>query len=96
MGQKVHPYGFRLGYTKSWRSRWFAKHDYAKLLHEDLDLKEMLKDRLKAAGVSSSTSACWNRSSPTRWRRRNSARRRSWTGCRRRDSFFETMLCGGK
>lgn len=52
MGQKVHPYGFRLGITKNWRSRWFATQDYAKLLHEDLELKEMLKDRLKAAGVS--------------------------------------------
>ena len=53
MGQKVHPYGFRLGVTKTWRSRWFAKQDYAKLLKEDLDLKESLRDRLKAAGVSS-------------------------------------------
>src|SRR5512142_1533245 len=53
MGQKVHPYGFRLRFNKSWRSRWFAKHDYARLLHEDLQLKNMLKDRLKAAGVSS-------------------------------------------
>jgi small subunit ribosomal protein S3 len=53
MGQKVHPYGFRLGFNKTWRSRWFAKHDYARLLHEDLALKGMLKDRLKAAGVSS-------------------------------------------
>jgi small subunit ribosomal protein S3 len=53
MGQKVHPYGFRLGVTKTWRSRWFAKQDYAKLLHEDLDLKESLTERLKAAGVSS-------------------------------------------
>jgi small subunit ribosomal protein S3 len=53
MGQKVHPYGFRLGYTKTWRSRWFAKQDYARLLHEDLDLKESLRRRLKAAGVSS-------------------------------------------
>ena len=35
MGQKVHPYGFRLGVTKTWRSRWFAKQDYAKLLMED-------------------------------------------------------------
>ena len=52
MGQKVHPYGFRLGITKNWRSRWFATADYAKLLHEDLDLKKMLKDRLKSAGVS--------------------------------------------
>jgi small subunit ribosomal protein S3 len=52
MGQKVHPYGFRLGVTKTWRSRWFAKQDYSKLLHEDLDLKELLRERLKAAGVS--------------------------------------------
>ena len=53
MGQKVHPYGFRLGVTKNWRSRWFAKQDYSKLLHEDLELKESLQTRLKAAGVSS-------------------------------------------
>jgi small subunit ribosomal protein S3 len=53
MGQKVHPYGFRLGVTKTWRSRWFAKQDYSKLLHEDLELKESLTNRLKAAGVSS-------------------------------------------
>ncbi len=53
MGQKVHPYGFRVGYTKNWRSRWFAKQDYAKLLHEDLALKDSLRGRLKAAGVSS-------------------------------------------
>jgi small subunit ribosomal protein S3 len=53
VGQKVHPYGFRLGVTKTWRSRWFAKQDYAKLLKEDLDLKDSLRDRLKAAGVSS-------------------------------------------
>ena len=53
MGQKTHPYGFRLGVTKTWRSRWFAKQDYAKLLREDLELKEALKERLKAAGISS-------------------------------------------
>jgi small subunit ribosomal protein S3 len=53
MGQKVHPYGFRLGVTKTWRSRWFAKQDYAKLLQEDLELKEDLTARLKSAGVSS-------------------------------------------
>ena len=52
MGQKVHPYGFRLGVTKTWRSRWFAKQDYAKLLHEDLELKASLMERLKSAGVS--------------------------------------------
>jgi small subunit ribosomal protein S3 len=53
MGQKVHPYGFRLGVTKNWRSRWFANQDYSKLLHEDLELKESLTNRLKAAGISS-------------------------------------------
>jgi small subunit ribosomal protein S3 len=53
MGQKVHPYGFRLGYTKPWRSRWFAKQGYATLLHEDLKLKDQLRRRLKAAGISS-------------------------------------------
>lgn len=53
MGQKVHPYGFRLGVTKTWRSRWFSKQDYAKLLFEDLELKEALRSRLRSAGVSS-------------------------------------------
>ncbi len=52
MGQKVHPYGFRLGTIRTWRSRWFSKQDYAKLLQEDLDIKKSLKDRLRAAGVS--------------------------------------------
>ena len=53
MGQKVHPYGFRLGFNKTWKSRWFAKQGYADLLHEDLKLKSVLKERLKAAGISS-------------------------------------------
>ena len=53
MGQKTHPYGFRIGVTKTWRSRWFAKQDYAKLLREDLELKDSLRERLKSAGISS-------------------------------------------
>jgi small subunit ribosomal protein S3 len=52
MGQKVHPYGFRLGFNKPWRSRWFAKQGYSKLLQEDLELKETLRERLKSASVS--------------------------------------------
>src|SRR5437762_1616574 len=52
MGQKTHPYGFRLGITKPWRSRWFAKRDYSRLLHEDLKLKRDLKKQLAHAGVS--------------------------------------------
>jgi small subunit ribosomal protein S3 len=53
MGQKVHPYGFRLGYTKPWKSRWFAERDYDKQLLEDVRLKKELKEKLKSAGVSS-------------------------------------------
>ncbi len=53
MGQKVHPYGFRLGYTKVWRSRWYAQKGYADLVNEDIELKAMLRKRLKAAGISS-------------------------------------------
>ena len=52
MGQKVHPYGFRLGFNKTWRSRWYSDRDYAKLLHEDLALRADLKKRFMHAGVS--------------------------------------------
>lgn len=51
MGQKVHPIGFRLGITKTWDSRWYAKKDYAKLLHEDLKLRSTLKEKLYSAGI---------------------------------------------
>jgi small subunit ribosomal protein S3 len=51
LGQKTHPYGFRLGYNKGWKSRWFAKKEYADLLHEDVALRKQLKERLKSAGV---------------------------------------------
>ena len=53
MGQKVHPYGFRLGFNKPWRSRWFSKGNFPQLLQEDLELKEGLRTQLKSAGVSS-------------------------------------------
>ncbi len=52
MGQKVHPYGFRIGFNKTWRSRWYAEKKYAELLHEDLVLRADLKRRLGHAGVS--------------------------------------------
>ena len=52
MGQKVHPYGFRLGINRTWRSRWFARKDYGALLHEDLKLKAMLKKKFAHAGIS--------------------------------------------
>lgn len=53
MGQKTHPYGFRLGYNKPWKSRWYADKDYADLLHEDIKLRRELKEKLKSAGISS-------------------------------------------
>ena len=53
MGQKVHPYGFRLGVNKPWKSRWFVERGYDKLLIEDVKLKAELREKLKAAGVSS-------------------------------------------
>ncbi|PYQ55248.1 MAG: 30S ribosomal protein S3 [Acidobacteria bacterium] len=52
MGQKVHPTGFRLGFNKTWRSRWYAEKEYANLLHEDVGLKKDLKKRFAHAGVS--------------------------------------------
>jgi small subunit ribosomal protein S3 len=52
LGQKTHPYGFRLVYNKTWHSRWYAGDDYASLLHADLKLREQLKERLSHAGVS--------------------------------------------
>jgi small subunit ribosomal protein S3 len=51
MGQKVHPVGFRLGFNKTWRSRWYAEKEYAGLLHEDDKLKRELKKRFSHAGV---------------------------------------------
>jgi len=52
LGQKVNPIGFRLGVIKTWDSKWYAKADYAKLLHEDLKLRSFLKKRLYNSGVS--------------------------------------------
>jgi small subunit ribosomal protein S3 len=52
MGQKVNPIGLRLGINRTWDSRWFARKDYATLLHEDLKLRKFLGGRLQQAGVS--------------------------------------------
>jgi small subunit ribosomal protein S3 len=52
VGQKVHPFGFRLGINRTWRSRWFARKDYGALLHEDLRLKVSLKKKFAHAGIS--------------------------------------------
>lgn len=53
MGQKVHPYGFRVGYIYDWKSRWFSnKYDFPKLLIEDIKLKKHIKKALASAAVS--------------------------------------------
>src|ERR1700722_12514678 len=53
MGQKVNPIGLRLGINRTWDSRWFArKDDYARLLHDDIRMRKVLKERLNQAGVS--------------------------------------------
>ncbi|PIE69365.1 MAG: 30S ribosomal protein S3 [Deltaproteobacteria bacterium] len=52
MGQKIHPYGFRLGYNKNWLSRWFATKDYPKFVHEDKKLRNYIKKKLYHAGIS--------------------------------------------
>jgi len=52
MGQKVNPNGIRLGINKTWSSRWYSKKEYAKLLHEDLKIKEFVENKLKNASIS--------------------------------------------
>jgi len=51
LGQKVHPISFRLGYIKTWDSRWYANKDYSQLLIEDLRIRDYLKKKLYHAGV---------------------------------------------
>ena len=52
VGQKVHPYGFRLGVIYDWKSRWFAGKDYADLLQEDLSIRRYIKQNLRRAAIS--------------------------------------------
>ena len=53
MGQKVNPYGFRLGVTTDWKSKWIAnRKDYARFLHEDDKIRGYLRERVRHAGVS--------------------------------------------
>jgi small subunit ribosomal protein S3 len=52
LGQKVHPYGFRIGVNRTWASRWFAEKKYSQLLHEDIKIREELKKAFVQAGIS--------------------------------------------
>ncbi len=52
MGQKVHPYGFRLGVINGWQSNWFEERNFAEKLHEDLRIRNYIKKRVFHAGIS--------------------------------------------
>ncbi|QRN85353.1 30S ribosomal protein S3 [Clostridia bacterium] len=52
MGQKVHPKSMRLGVIQDWDAKWYANKDYAKLLHEDVKVREYIKKKLYEAGIS--------------------------------------------
>jgi small subunit ribosomal protein S3 len=51
MGQKTHPYGFRLGVIKTWTSKWYEDKQYSRWLHEDLRLKEAIRSKFAHAGI---------------------------------------------
>lgn len=54
MGQKTHPYGFRLGYNKGWLSLWYAKgKNYIDLFHTDIHIRKLIKSKYKHAGIAS-------------------------------------------
>ncbi len=52
MGQKVHPFGFRLGYNKNWQSRWYSKKEYPAFVYEDHTIRTHVKKLLYASGLS--------------------------------------------
>ena len=52
MGHKVHPYGFRLGVSRTWTAKWYADKDYTNLLKEDIAIRQLVDRRLANASVS--------------------------------------------
>jgi small subunit ribosomal protein S3 len=52
MGHKVHPYGFRLGVSRTWNAKWYADKGYAALLQEDIAIRQLITRRLANASVS--------------------------------------------
>ncbi|HZP95603.1 MAG TPA: 30S ribosomal protein S3 [Candidatus Limnocylindria bacterium] len=52
MGQKTHPHGFRLGFTKTWNAKWYAnKKNYRELLKEDVSIRNAIRSRLRDAAI---------------------------------------------
>src|SRR6056297_1126327 len=52
MGQKINPYGFRLGITTEWKSRWFSERDYKQYLTEDWQIRDSIMELLESAAIS--------------------------------------------
>jgi small subunit ribosomal protein S3 len=52
MGRKVHPYGFRIGTTRTWTAKWYADRDYTDLVKEDIAIRRLIETRLANASVS--------------------------------------------
>jgi small subunit ribosomal protein S3 len=52
MGQKVHPYSFRLGITTDWKSKWFSKKDYVEFVNQDWQIRDFLRNDLVRGAVS--------------------------------------------
>jgi small subunit ribosomal protein S3 len=52
MGRKVHPYGFRLGVSRTWNAKWYADKSYTDLLKEDIAIRQLVARRLANASVS--------------------------------------------
>jgi small subunit ribosomal protein S3 len=53
MGQKTHPYGFRLKIIRGWSSKWYEDKHYSKWLHEDLKLRKAIRSKFANAGIAS-------------------------------------------
>jgi small subunit ribosomal protein S3 len=51
MGQKTHPYGFRLNIIRTWSSKWYEDKHYSKWLHEDLKLRKAIREKFANAGI---------------------------------------------
>jgi small subunit ribosomal protein S3 len=52
VGRKVHPYGFRLGTSRTWNAKWYADKNYTTLLKEDITIRQLVTRRLANASVS--------------------------------------------
>ena len=55
MGRKVHPYGFRLGVSRTWTAKWYADKEYTSLLKEDIGIRQLVERRLANASVSAAS-----------------------------------------